>query len=155
MSRENNAQDFKDELNLITDKLSADLLDQFPSYNYSSTEDFINDLEEELSEQNTLNSLLKNNDVHNNMDSLNEFINEYGEKVNDQVLRLKEFNSRLKEVVTENRQLKDGLENYTSIADTVDYKELANNMRELKTLKKNVRHFLETQGIVHSISSAT
>ena len=143
-------EDFTKQLELIDNTRNTNILDQLPSYNYNETLNFIRNIQSELDQQKTLNSLLEssNEDINNHITNVKKFAEENNEKIQSQLEKIKTISSELKDLVNKNNSLKDSHSELLQITNNEQYKSMAKNMQEIKRQKEDIRSFLEEMGIV-------
>ena len=141
-------KDFTNQLNLIDNNNKTNLLDQLPSYNFNENSLFINNLKTELDQQKTLNMILENKDLNTNINNIKKFTKENSSKINNQLNEIKTVSKSLQDIIIKNNQLKEEHQELIEIENGPEYNEIANNMKELKRQKENIKNFLEKMGII-------
>jgi len=139
-------EDFTKQLNML-DK-DANIMNQLPSYNIKDTDYFINNLENELDQQKTVNMILENKDFDKQLKNIKTFIDNNSDKINNQLENLKNLSENIQTVVLENEKLQEDKTDLKEILNSQQYKDIANKMREIKKEKEKIRLFLQEKGII-------
>lgn len=126
---------------------TSNILDQLPSYNSESLDNYVAYLERELQEQKGLNTILKDEDYEKNVDKINTFIKTNAINVDEQLNKLEKLIPDLKNVIKENHELEQSKKEYVSLLESPEAKRIANQMRKIKKLKKDIKFFLQEQGL--------
>ena len=143
--RENFSFSRNSTLNLEPPKTT--IIDQIPHYNSQYITSYIDLLNLELNEQNQYNSILKDENIQDNINQINTFITNHSENVDSQLETLKILIPKLKDIVNENNKLKDEKKEYNELIQSSDAIEISNKMKEIKKLKNDISSFLELNGI--------
>jgi len=139
-------EDFTKQLNML-DK-DANIMNQLPSYNIKDTDYFINNLENELDQQKTVNMILENKDFDKQLKNIKTFIDNNSDKIDKQLENLKNLSENIQTVVLENEKLQEDKTDLKEILNSQQYKDIANKMREIKKEKEKIRLFLQEKGII-------
>ena len=139
-------EDFTKQLNML-DK-DANIMNQLPSYNIKDTDYFINNLENELDQQKTVNMILENKDFDKQLKNIKTFIDNNSDKIDKQLENLKNLSENIQTVVLENEKLQEDKADLKEILNSQQYKDIANKMREIKMEKEKIRNFLREKGII-------
>ena len=139
-------EDFTKQLNML-DK-DANIMNQLPSYNIKDTDYFINNLENELDQQKTLQMILENKDFDKQLKNIKTFIDNNSDKIDKQLENLKNLSNNIQNVVLENEKLQEDKADLKEILNSQQYKDIANKMREIKKEKEKIRLFLQEKGII-------
>jgi hypothetical protein len=126
---------------------TSNILDQLPSYNSESLDNYVTYLERELQEQKGLNTILKDEDYEKNVDKINTFIKTNAFNVDEQLNKLEKIIPELKNVIKENHELEQSKKEYASLSTSPEAQRIANQMRKIKKLKTNIKFFLQEQGL--------
>ena len=147
---ERDFNDFTRQLELIDNNKNTDILDQLPSYNCNDTTCFIRNIQSELDQQKTLNTLLESSsaDIKRHIDNIKQFVRENNNRVSNQLEQIKTISSQLKSIIEKNNQLRENHSELKQITSNSEYQSMAKNMQEIKRQKENIRNFLEKMGIV-------
>ena len=147
---ERDFNDFTRQLELIDNNKNTDILDQLPSYNCNDTTCFIRNIQSELDQQKTLNTLLESSsaDIKRHIDNIKQFVKENNNRVSNQLEQIKTISSQLKNIIEKNNQLRENHSELKQITSNSEYQSMAKNMQEIKRQKENIRNFLEKMGIV-------
>ena len=139
-------EDFTKQLNML-DK-DANIMNQLPSYNIKDTDYFINNLENELDQQKTVNMILENKDFDKQLKNIKTFIDNNSDKIDKQLENLKNLSENIQTVVLENEKLQEDKADLKEILNSQQYKDIANKMREIKMEKEKIKGFLREKGII-------
>ena len=134
-----------DPLNL--EEAKTNILDQIPSYNAESINNYINYLERELEEQKGLNMILKDEDYAKNVEQITSFIENKSGEVDVQLEKLEKLVPELKALVEENHSLEGSKEEYAMLSQSTASQNIASRMRRIKHLKEDIKLFLGEQGL--------
>lgn len=118
------------------------------SYDSNKIEETILNLNQELKEQQQINTVLKDKDFEKKSKKVLDFIERNDGEITDQIYRLAEVVSSLKKVVKENSELDEVKEDYEELVNSDKSVEVANKLQELKKIKKSAMLFLEKSGII-------
>lgn len=142
--------DFTNQLDLIDNNKNTDILDQLPSYNCNDTVCFIRNIQTELDQQKTLNSLLESSssDIKQHIENVKQFVKENNNRVSNQLEEIKTISNELKNLVEKNTKLREKHVELNQITAQPEYMSMAKNMQEIKRQKEDIRNFLEKMGIV-------
>ena len=142
--------DFTKQLELLEKNYSANLLEQLPGYNYQETNLFIDNLAIELEQQKTLQVILSSHQesIDSQIESITKFSNHYQPIIETQGAQIKKLSQELKMVVNDNKEMMKSQEQLQSLQQKPFFIQLAENMKEMKRAKQEIKHFLETMGIV-------
>lgn len=154
MSKNNNKinkdiDDFTKQLTTL-DK-DASIMNQLPSYNIKETDYFINNLETELDQQKTLNMILENKDFDGQINNIKKFIDDNSSTIDTQLNNLKYISNNIQEIVKKNQQLQKNKMELKDTLNSQEYINIANKLREIKTEKEKIKHFLQKNGIISLI----
>ena len=126
----------------------ADILDQLASYNKEDLTIFINDMNKKLDEQRQLNKVLTSENVQDNIQHIQNFLDENVDDIMTQVDELSSIKDALIKIVKENKALRQEEEDLQSLVDTEECIQIANKLRDVKSLKNSLHSFLLQQGII-------
>ena len=140
--------DFTKKLNLINNQTPANILEQLPAYNYNQNVEFINDLLSELDQQKTLNMILEKKEYKENIENIKKFTELNSKKVDKQLKEIKEISKNLTDIVIKNKELEKENIELLELQEGEEFQSLADNMREIKREKEEIKDFLRKMGIV-------
>ena len=142
--------EFTKQLELLEKNYSANLLEQLPGYNYQETNLFIDNLAIELEQQKTLQVILASHQdsIDSQIESITKFSNHYQPIIEKQGTQIQQLSQELKKVVNDNKKMMESQEQLQSLQQKPFFIQLAENMKEMKRAKQEIKHFLETMGIV-------
>ena len=143
---QNDMEDFTKQLNML--EKDTNIMCQLPSYNIKDTDYFINNLENELDQQKTLQMILENKDFDKQLKNIKTFIDNNSDKIDKQLENLKNLSNNIQNVVLENEKLQEDKADLKEILNSQQYKDIANKMREIKMEKEKIRSFLREKGII-------
>tara|TARA_B100001121_G_C18599010_1_gene578561 strand:- start:20 stop:496 length:477 start_codon:yes stop_codon:yes gene_type:complete len=143
---QNDMEDFTKQLNML--EKDTNIMSQLPSYNIKDTDYFINNLENELDQQKTLQMILENKDFDKQLKNIKTFIDNNSDKINKQLENLKDLSGNIQNIVLENEKLQEDKADLKEILNSQQYKDIANKMREIKMEKEKIRNFLREKGII-------
>lgn len=123
------------------------ILDQIPSYNMNSLDNFIGVMNEELKDQEQINKILKNKNSEESKKEIYAFIDENDTKINEQLETLLDVSNKLKKIISENETLKNEDEEYQTVLQSEKCMKIAEKMREIKKHKNDIIFFLQEKGI--------
>ena len=138
--------DFTKQLNML--EKDTNIMSQLPSYNIKDTDYFINNLENELDQQKTLQMILENKDFDKQLKNIKTFIDNNSDKIDKQLENLKNLSGNIQNIVLENEKLQEDKADLKEILNSQQYKDIANKMREIKMEKEKIRNFLREKGII-------
>ena len=139
-------EDFTKQLNML--EKDTNIMSQLPSYNIKDTDYFINNLENELDQQKTLQMILENKDFDKQLKNIKSFIDNNSDKIDKQLENLKNLSGNIQNIVLENEKLQEDKADLKEILNSQQYKDIANKMREIKMEKEKIRSFLREKGII-------
>ena len=139
-------EDFTKQLNML--EKDTNIMSQLPSYNIKDTDYFINNLENELDQQKTVNMILENKDFDKQLKNIKTFIDNNSDKIDKQLENLKDLSGNIQNIVLENEKLQEDKADLKEILNSQQYKDIANKMREIKMEKEKIRNFLREKGII-------
>ena len=139
-------EDFTKQLNML--EKDTNIMSQLPSYNIKDTDYFINNLENELDQQKTLQMILENKDFDKQLKNIKTFIDNNSDKIDKQLENLKDLSGNIQNIVLENEKLQEEKSDLKEILNSQQYKDIANKMREIKMEKEKIRSFLREKGII-------
>lgn len=139
-------EDFTKQLNIL--EKDTNIMSQLPSYNIKDTDYFINNLENELDQQKTLQMILENKDFDKQLKNIKTFIDNNSDKIDKQLENLKNLSGNIQNIVLENEKLQEDKADLKEILNSQQYKDIANKMREIKMEKEKIRNFLREKGII-------
>ena len=116
------------------------------SYDSNKIEETILNLNQELKEQQQINTVLKDKDFEKKSKKVLDFIERNDGEITDQIYRLAEVVSNLKKVVKENSELDEVKEDYEDLVNSDKSVEVANKLQELKKIKKSAMLFFREIG---------
>ena len=126
----------------------SSLLTQINSYDKKKTESFIDCITDELVQQKLLNGILRNTEIENisdeNLTKITEFVSD--NNIDDQINKIENIYTELQDILIENDELKNKSEKIIKLEE--DNIDLANKMKDLKSLKFKIADFLDKRGIV-------
>ena len=143
---QNDMEDFTKQLNML--EKDTNIMSQLPSYNIKDTDYFINNLENELDQQKTLQMILENKDFDKQLKNIKTFIDNNSDKIDKQLENLKNLSGNIQNIVLENEKLQEDKADLKEILNSQQYKDIANKMREIKMEKEKIRNFLREKGII-------
>tara|TARA_Y100000992_G_C21270421_1_gene496452 strand:- start:2065 stop:2559 length:495 start_codon:yes stop_codon:yes gene_type:complete len=131
----------------IQNKKDANIMEQMVSYDKDITNTLIDQLNEEYLEQTKINQILKEKDYDDSVKEIEEFIEKNEKEIEEQVLNLENIYNSLKYIVKENKELQEDKSTYKDLLQDDKTKDVAQNMKKLKSLKSNILLFLQQNGI--------
>jgi hypothetical protein len=143
---QNDMEDFTKQLNML--EKDTNIMSQLPSYNIKDTDYFINNLENELDQQKTLQMILENKDFDKQLKNIKTFIDNNSDKIDKQLENLKNLSGNIQNIVLENEKLQEDKADLKEILNSKQYNDIANKMREIKMEKEKIRCFLREKGII-------
>ena len=123
------------------------ILDQIPSYNMNSLDNFIGVMNIELKDQEQINKILKNKNSEKSKKEIETFIDENDTKINEQLETLLDVSNKLKKIISENETLKNEDEEYQTLIQSEKCIKIAEKMREIKKHKNDIIFFLQEKGV--------
>ena len=123
------------------------ILDQIPSYNMNSLDNFIGVMNIELKDQEQINKILKNKNSKKSKKEIETFIDENDTKINEQLETLLDVSNKLKKIISENETLKNEDEEYQTLIQSEKCIKIAEKMREIKKHKNDIIFFLQEKGV--------
>ncbi len=139
--------DFSQQMDLISNR-STNIIDQLPAYNPEDTQSFLNNLKTEYEQQKTLNTMLSNKDLKEQISKMKDFTKNNTEKIDKQLTEIKDISFKLQEIVTKNQEMKEQSKEIKEIAQSQEYNDIAKKLREIKAEKENIKNFLKNSGII-------
>lgn len=139
-------EDFTKQLNML--EKDTNIMSQLPSYNIKDTDYFINNLENELDQQKTLQMILENKDFDKQLKNIKTFIDNNSDKIDKQLENLKDLSGNIQNIVLENEKLQEDKADLKEILNSKQYNDIANKMRAIKMEKEKIRNFLRERGII-------
>lgn len=127
------------------------IMGQLVSYNNDTTNTFIEQLQEEYNDQEKINQILKAKNYEENKIEIENFIEDNAENVSTQINTLEGLFSNFKNILKENNDLLEDEEEFKFLISSTEVKNVARDMRKLKSLKNNIMLFLQQNGIQVSI----
>ena len=143
------AEDFTKQLTALDN--DASIINQLPSYNSKDTDYFINNLHTELDQQKTLNMILDNKNFDKQIHKIKKFIDDNSQNIDSQLEQLKSISSQLQNIVTTNQDLQQNKIDLKELINSPQYISIANKLREIKSEKEKIKHFLQKNGIISLI----
>ena len=129
----------------------ASIINQLPSYNSTDTDYFINNLHTEFDQQKTLNMILDNKNFDKQIHKIKKFIDDNSQNIDSQLEQLKSISSQLQNIVTTNQDLQQNKIDLKELINSPQYISIANKLREIKSEKEKIKHFLQKNGIISLI----
>lgn len=128
------------------------MLDQLPTYNYAKNSEFIHKVKMEIARQEKLKAVLEADDdtIENNMAKLKEFVEKNATNIADQLKEIKGLSTDLKRVFADNQTLKDKHVQIADMHDDEQLKKLASKIKDIKSARAEIGHFLDQHGVVLS-----
>ena len=126
---------------------STNILDQMPSYNSYDTKVLIDTLNIEYDEQLLLNRILRNENTEEQSKKIKDFVNNYYNNVNKQVVSLADVSGKLKNICKENKTLELEKEDFQELINSPECNEIAEQLRKIKSMKQDILHFLDMAGL--------
>ena len=142
-------EDFTKQLTALDN--DASIINQLPSYNSKDTDYFINNLHTELDQQKTLNMILDNKNFDKQIHKIKKFIDDNSQNIDSQLEQLKSISSQLHNIVTTNQDLQQNKIDLKELINSPQYISIANKLREIKSEKEKIKHFLQKNGIISLI----
>lgn len=139
--------DFSQQMDLISNR-STNIIDQLPAYNPEDTQSFLNNLKTEYEQQKTLNNMLNNKDLKEQLSKMKDFTKNNTEKIDKQLTEIKDISFKLQEIVTKNQEMKEQSQEIKEMAQSSEYNDIAKKLREIKAEKENIKNFLKNSGII-------
>lgn len=128
------------------------MLDQLPTYNYAKNSEFIHKVKMEIARQEKLKAVLEADDdtIEINMTKLKEFVGKNATNIADQLNEIKGLSTDLKRVFADNQTLKDKHAHIAEMHDDEQLKKLASKIKDIKSARAEIGHFLDQHGVVLS-----
>ena len=147
---DNNQPDNTAETPVEIGKVSVNLLDELSWYNKDEINLTINELKEHIQEQEKLNQLFreKNENVTENVEQLENFIDEHSIEIENQKESIEELIDVLKILVVENEYEKTREYEYNELVDSYECKDVVLNLNKIRDLRNDIKSFLEEAGIM-------
>ena len=139
--------DFSQQMDLISNR-STNIIDQLPAYNPEDTQSFLNNLKTEYEQQKTLNNMLNNKDLKEQLSKMKDFTKNNTEKIDNQLTEIKDISFKLQEIVTKNQEMKEQSQEIKDMAQSSEYNDIAKKLRDIKAEKENIKNFLKNSGII-------
>lgn len=139
--------DFSQQMDLISNR-STNIIDQLPAYNPEDTQSFLNNLKTEYEQQKTLNNMLNNKDLKEQLSKMKDFTKNNTEKIDKQLTEIKDISFKLQEIVTKNQEMKEQSQEIKEMAQSSEYNDIAKKLRDIKAEKENIKNFLKNSGII-------
>lgn len=133
-----------DSLQLVSH--NTNIIDQIPSYNSELTSNFINSLQSEYEEQKQINTILQDKVSDKNISEIKNFISTHNSEIDNQISELEDIIPKIKSLIEQNKALRQSQDNYNAVINSSESQMLANKMRRIKVLKKDISVFLEKNG---------
>jgi len=140
-----------DDLDLESKAKKTDILSQIPSYNRSEVDSFIRHIETEVDEQKTLNIMLSDNKYADHINSLKKFTVKMKPHISEQLDRIEMVYEQLKNITNENEVLKLDKKDLSDAIASDECSDIAYKLRKIKTVKHDIKDFLEKKGLWDSI----
>lgn len=131
----------------IQQSTNANIMEQMVSYNSNYTNLLIEQLNDEFKEQKEINALLKAGDYENNSIEIEQFVEHNKDNISTQLTNLGSIFNQLKDLYKENKNLQEEKTEYRELIESDEINKIAEDMRQLKSLKNNVLLFLQQNGI--------
>ena len=133
--------------NLCTIKKETNILDQMISYEPIETDNFINNLKNNIDNQEKINNILKTTNYQDNKEDIEKFINDNKDNIHTQLSTLEKMFSKIKNLINDNEKMKNNQPEYKELGEKDETKELINDMTKLKLLKESINFFLLKNGV--------
>ena len=125
-------------------KTTTDVMNQISAYSQEDVENYTSMLKQELETQRKLNTVLQENGHQTNINNIHNVIERNKNTVDYQLDELKMLCDELKTIVNENKELKS---NYEEVLQSEECDDISKKLKEIKTLRMDMQHFLEKAGI--------
>ncbi len=146
-SQDDMCKPVKSSNNLVTIKKETNILEQMISYEAIETDNFINNLQNNIDNQQKINNILKTTSYEDNKEVIEKFINDNKDNVHTQLSNLEKMFSKIKTLINDNEKLKNDQPEYKELGQKDETKELINDMTKLKLLKESINFFLLKNGV--------
>ena len=133
--------------NLGIIKKETNILDQMISYEPIETDNFINNLKNNIDNQEKINNILKTTNYEDNKEDIEKFINDNKDNIHTQLSTLEKMFSKIKNLINDNEKMKNNQPEYKELGEKDETKELINDMTKLKLLKESINFFLLKNGV--------
>ena len=107
----------------------------------------IDTLNIEYDEQLLLNRMLRNENTEEQSKKIKDFVNNYSNNVNQQVISLEDVSGKLKNICKENKTLELEKEDFQELINSPECNEIAEQLRKIKSMKQDILHFLDMAGL--------
>jgi hypothetical protein len=136
-------------MSIINGNKKVSIIEQLSGYNADNIEQEIKSLKKTLEEHQRLNIILKedSNEIDKNISNIEFFVENYSDQVQQQEKELKSLFENLKLVILENKKLEESNEKLKETEQKEEIIEIANKLKNIKKLKKEMEFFLEENGI--------
>tara|TARA_B100001758_G_scaffold171495_2_gene148420 strand:- start:23563 stop:23964 length:402 start_codon:yes stop_codon:yes gene_type:complete len=124
-------------------------LAEFIKYKPEELDKYLEALQNDLRIRSNINNVLSKdvNTSDANTLAINNFIEKYDTTVNKQLNTLITLNNDIRKEVNLHKDLKDKSLQYKQYISSEKCLAMKNNLRQIKTLKQELEHFLEERGI--------
>ena len=137
----------KSRLEAMQDTPPTNILDQIVGYDSMELEADIGLLQRELGQQRQLNEQLTRGNTVQQIETVETFVRRNAAHVDDQLGRLRAIVSDLRAIVDANHTIERQETRFQELLASSEALAVANNLREIKRLREEVRFFLLAEGI--------
>lgn len=126
---------------------NSNIINQLASYNSSDLENYIYNLKNIYSEQETLNKVLNENEVAENIEYINNFLLRNKDNIKWQLEEVKNITQNIYEICLKNESIEKEKEEYINLINSTECKEIAYNLNEIQKIKNEMKNFLSKKGL--------
>ena len=125
----------------------TNILDQIPGYNYETMNMFVRNLQQEYDDQLRMNDVMESENYESNIEKIKDFVTSYKDQVEIQTIKLERIVNDLKDIVNKNKELQEERVDYHELINSHEARDIAIQLRKMRSLKTEVLHFLQESGI--------
>lgn len=120
------------------------------TYDPVSVDLSISRFETQLDDEIMLNKTLNDNNVDDKIIDATRFLNEYGDKINDQYTKLTQLDNDIREIIFANKEMQTQDAEFDALINSETYTDLASKMASIKQIIASLDSFLVEQGAKES-----
>ena len=120
---------------------------QKQTYNSMAVDSSIQQFETELDEEIVLNKNLNDTNSDDKIVDATQFVEQYGDKINEQFLKISQLDQDLRAIVVENKEMQSEDVAFNELMNSDTYKDLAEKMSAIKEKIASLDSFLVEQGV--------
>ena len=91
--------------------------------------------------------MLLEDDIQDKSNKIKDFVSSYGNNIDNELNSLEKVVNDLKKICRENKNLENEKEELQELINSEECNEIANKMRQIKSLKTDVLLFLDQMGL--------